>query len=84
MFKTFAKFPDVIKTFEDFDFDPTLLNEISQCELDDAVWNEYGITNRLSKISIKSFCNKLRESQYSNVFISVLKTSFEESKKVIH
>jgi hypothetical protein len=47
LYKTFSRFPDVISTFEEFQFDIYFLEDISKLGIDDAQWDDYGIKTRL-------------------------------------
>jgi hypothetical protein len=46
--KIFKKSADVIEQFEIGDFEPTILTDICQLDInDEAAWSDYGITGRL-------------------------------------
>ena len=47
LYKTFSRFPDVISTFEEFQFETSFLEDISKYAIDDARWGDYGIKTRL-------------------------------------
>ncbi len=48
--KIFKKSADVIEQFEIGDFEPTILTDICQLDInDEAAWSDYGITGRLQK-----------------------------------
>lgn len=83
MEKTFAKHPQVIEEFSQLEYHPDHLSEISQLPLDDSMWNELGISSKLHRMSFQSFAKTLREKDYANVFLPLMKEKFKESKRVI-
>ena len=48
MERTFSKFPDIIQSFADIDFDPSVLNDLSKVPVDDPTWkDDYGLRSKL-------------------------------------
>jgi hypothetical protein len=71
--KTFAKHPQVIELFADAQFNPAHLSVISQQPLDDPMWNNFGISSMLHRISVQSFAKTLREKECADVFLPLMK-----------
>jgi hypothetical protein len=71
--KTFAKHPQVIEAFADVQFNPEHLSEISQLPLDDSMWNDFGISSKLHRMSFQSFAKTLREKECADVFLPLMK-----------
>ena len=65
--KTFNKYPEVIEIFEEVDYDPACLDEISKMSLEDESWiNDYKIKNKLHKMSFRSFSKQALENDSKN------------------